>query len=235
MRSLIRIGMPLACVALAVTPAAAFGTIASAEPETRWFATMPPKISDDLEISLTRYRFFVDCIAKSEWDVAGKLFDEPINSAEEHRIMRRLRGGDDGSQCSFVLRLRMTPFMLRGGIGEARYRIKTRDSNVTSVNTALVPVPSGASFEWVDYGKSSAASRLSVFSRCLAAREEPSVAAVFRTRMGSNSERGAMQALSRRFGPCLVRGEALKAYSVTFRAWLGEAQYQNYRKTVPDA
>src|SRR3954469_7570066 len=232
----------IATISLAL--AAAVPGVASAAPPTSadfvagapWAAKPPPKLPDGMYLTLDRFRYLIDCVASSQWDVARGLFDTRIGSREGEAILRRLEGGTEGSPCSYATLMKMTSMVMRGGIAEARYRyVYARNAPPPPpAATDIVPVPEGASFAWVGFNQESAPGRTYAFAVCLAERETGGVDAVLRTRWGSKEERAAYQALSRRFGACLHPGETLKANSLTLRPWLGEALYQYSRRLRPD-
>ena len=212
-------------LALAGAPAAA------AEPQ--WAAAPPPKLTPRLHLTLDRFRYFTDCVADDQWDMARPLFDTRIGSAEESQILSRLTGGGYGSKCSYAFRMRMTSMLMRGGIAESRYRQVFGDRVPAAAAGGTPPVPAGASFRWVGFQKDSAARHLNAFATCLARGEPAAVHNVLVERIGSKGERLALQALSRRFGACLAPGQKLQANSLTLRPWLAEAQYQQFRSRDP--
>ncbi|MEA3032998.1 MAG: hypothetical protein QOH86_1014 [Sphingomonadales bacterium] len=201
-----------------------------------WAAKPPPKLPDGMFLTLDRFRFLIDCIASSQWDVARPLFDTRIGSREEGAILRRLEGGSEGSPCSYAMLMKLTSMMMRGGIAEARYRyVYARNAPPPPpVAAEAAPAPEGASFAWVGFNQESAPGRVHAFAVCLVEHETGGVDAVLRSRWGSKEERAAYQALSRRVGPCLHPGESLKANSLTLRSWLGDAMYQYSRRLKPD-
>ncbi|MEA3063350.1 MAG: hypothetical protein QOJ94_3131 [Sphingomonadales bacterium] len=224
----------LLSVALVAAPAAA-APVDPALAGAPWAAKPPPKLPDGMFLTLDRFRFLIDCIASSQWDVARPLFDTRIGSREEDAILRRLEGGSEGSPCSYAMLMKLTSMMMRGGIAEARYRyVYARNAPPPPVAADIAPAPEGASFAWVGFNQESAPGRLHAFAVCLVEHETGGVDAVLRSRWGSKEERAAYQALSRRVGPCLHPGESLKANSLTLRSWLGDAMYQYSRRLKPD-
>lgn len=199
-----------------------------------WAHDPPPKLPRSMWPTLDRYRYFIDCVANSEWPVARLLFDTPIGSREEDRVLARITGGDHGSACTYAIQMRMTSMLMRGGIAEARYR-QVYGKEAPPLNAEIAPVPAGASFQWVGFNQESPRPRLYEFARCLVQREPGAVHPVLMTRIGNKDERKTMQALSLRFGPCLHPGERLRANSLTLRPWLAEALYQQVRRLKPDA
>jgi hypothetical protein len=219
------------------------GVASAAPPQSRdsvaaapWAAKPPPKLPDGMYLTLDRFRYLIDCVASSQWDVARALFDTRIGSRDEEAILRRLEGGSEGSPCSYATLMKMTAMVMRGGIAEARYRyVYARNAPPPPPPAADIALaPEGASFAWVGFNQESAAGRVYAFAVCLAEHETGGVDAVLRTRWGSKEERAAYQALSRRFGTCLHPDETLKANSLTLRPWLGEALYQVSRRLKPD-
>jgi hypothetical protein len=128
----------------------------------------------------------------------------------------------------------MTGILMRGGIAEARYRQVYGRGVAPAVDPQVAPVADGAVFAWVGFGHESDARTLFDLATCLAERETAAVHAVLMTRQASDQERTAFQALSRRFGTCLQPGHPVRANSLAFRPWLGEAQYQLFRSRQPD-
>jgi hypothetical protein len=235
-----RLAMTLAAMAataepVAVAPALANDSAMSAV-GAPWAAKPPPKLPDGMFLTLDRFRFLIDCVASSQWDVARPLFDTRIGSREEDVILERLYGGEKGSPCSYAMLMKLTSMMMRGGVAEARYRyVYARNAPPPApVPADVAPAPDGAAFAWVGFNQESADGRVYAFAICLAEHETGGVDAVLRTRWGSKEERAAYQALSRRFGTCLRPGETLKANSLTLRSWLGEALYQYARRQKPD-
>jgi hypothetical protein len=227
-----------AAAAAAGPPAAAPAVADAAGPAAGapWAAKPPPKLPDGMYLTLDRFRYLIDCVASSQWDVARGVFDTRIGSRDEEVILRRLEGGNEGSPCSYAMLMKMTAMVMRGGIAEARYRyVYARNAPPPPpVAADIAPVPEGASFAWVGFNQESADGRVYAFAVCLAEHETGGVDAVLRTRWGSEEERAAYQALSRRFGACLHPGETVKANSLTLRPWLGEALYQYSRRLKPD-
>ncbi|MEA2999032.1 MAG: hypothetical protein QOK17_865 [Sphingomonadales bacterium] len=236
---LVALTSPVAAAAAEPVPAAVSTLPADSAVSTAgapWAAKPPPKLPDGMYLTLDRFRYLIDCVASSQWDVARPLFDTRIGSREGDAILRRLEGGSEGSPCSYATLMKMTAMVMRGGIAEARYRyVYTRNAPRPAPPAAdIAPAPKGASFAWVGFNQESADGRVYAFAVCLAEHETGGVDAVLRTRWGSKEERAAYQALSRRFGACLHPGETLKANSLTLRPWLGEALYQVSRRLKPD-
>jgi hypothetical protein len=199
-----------------------------------WAAAPPPKLPERMRLTLERYRYFTDCVAASEWDLGRQLFDARIGSAEESRLLNRMTGGSDGSDCSYAWKMRMTTMLMRGGFAESRYRLVTRNRPAPPVPADAAPVPAGASFAWVGFNRDSPAPLLYAFATCLAERETGAVHAVLAERIGTKEERIALQGLSRRFGTCLRPGQRVQANSLTLRPWLAEAIYQRFRTETGD-
>jgi hypothetical protein len=217
---------------IALTVAAA---LALAADEPSWVRSPPPPLMEALHQTMVRYRYFSTCVATRDWAIAGPLFDTQLGSPDETLILRRLGGGNRGTECSYVEQIRMTSILMRGGIAEARYRHDyARSAAIPPASGEIAPAPEGASFEWVGFNRDSPAPALFGFTRCLAAGETGAVHAVLMTDYGSPQERAAFQALSRRFGACLSPGQRLRANSLTLRPWLAEAQYQLFRARRPD-
>jgi hypothetical protein len=234
MRRMLLVAIAVAALGMAV-PAFAGPTPDPALAAAPWAAKPPPKLPDGMFLTLDRFRYLIDCIASSQWDVARPMFDTRIHSVEEDVILRRLEGGNEGSPCSYAMLMKMTSMMMRGGIAEARYRyVYAREAPPPPVATEVSAAPEGAAFAWVGFNQESADGRIFAFAVCLAEQETGGVDAVLRTRWGSKEERAAYQALSRRFGTCLHPGETLKANSLTLRSWLGEAMYRHSRRLKPD-
>ena len=206
--------------------------IAAASPE--WAENPPPRLPESMFITLDQYRYFTDCIAGREWVTARALFDTPLGSRAEQRALDRILGGENRTECSYALQMRMTSMLMRGGIAESRYRHVYASGPVPPpiVETALVPTD--AMFEWVGFGRESDPQALYEFATCLAEREAGAVHRVLTTRIGKREEREAYQALSRRFGTCLLPGQRLRANSLTLRPWLAETMYQRARALRPD-
>jgi hypothetical protein len=233
----LRLAMTLAAIAAAAGPVAAPALASDSAVSAAgapWAAKPPPKLPDGMFLTLDRFRFLIDCIASSQWDVARPLFDTRIGSREEEAILRRLEGGSEGSPCSYAMLMKLTSMMMRGGIAEARYRYVYARNAPPPVAAEVAPAPEGASFAWVGFNQESAPGRVHAFAVCLVEHETGGVDAVLRSRWGSKEERAAYQALSRRVGPCLHPGESLKANSLTLRSWLGDAMYQYSRRLKPD-
>ena len=180
------------------------------------------------------YRDFITCSATTDWRLAAPMFDTDVGSREGDAILQHLAGGSHGNFCTSVYSIHMTGMLMRGGIAEARYRNVYGSGTIPAVAADVAPVAPGASFAWVAFGRESSFSQLYAFANCLAQRETGGVHAVLLTDFGSEAERVAYQALSRRFGSCLESGEAVRANPLTLRPWLGEAQYQFFRSRQPD-
>lgn len=224
----------LTAMALPVAPAQSADAGAATAPS--WVADPPPKLPGSMWPTLHRYRDFVGCMAAaSNWPTAKLVFETRIGSAEQNKILKRLTGGNLGTNCSYVLLMKMDSMMMRGGIAEARYLRVYANEPPPAANGELAPVPAGASYQWVKFNMESPDQRLHDFATCLVQKEAGAVYPVLTTRPGSKEERAAMQALSRRFGTCLSTGERLRANSLTLRPWLGEAIYQQARRARPDA
>jgi hypothetical protein len=201
-----------------------------------WTRSPPPPLMERLHPTMVRYRYFVTCVATRDWAIAGPAFDARIGSPDETRIFRHVTGGINGTSCSYADRMRMTSILMRGGIAEARYRhVHARTAAIPPANGAIAAAPEGASFEWVGFNRDSPAPALFGFANCLAANETGAVHAVLMSDFGTNEERAAFQALSRRFGACLRPGQRIRANSLTLRPWLAEAQFQLFRVRAPDA
>lgn len=227
--------MPLSNLVISAALAAA-GPAAQTPGLPAWAVKPPPKLPAEMHLTLERFRYFVDCVATSEWGDSKALFDTPIGSAAESAMLNKITGGVNGSTCTYAWQMRMTSMILRGGIAEARYRYAyARKGAPPAVPAEPAPVAAGASFTWVAFNKESTPQRLYAFANCLAERETGGVHAVLTTRWGSKEERVAYQGLSRRFGTCLAPGQTLRANSLTLRPWLGEALYQYSRRLKPDA
>jgi hypothetical protein len=208
--------------------------LALAAEDPDWIARPPPAIPVRMIHVMDQYRYFIDCVANRDWVTARPLFDTPLRSRDEGRALARIGGGSHGSGCSYAFEMRMTGILMRGGIAEARYRQIYGRGATLPVDPAVAPVADGAVFAWVGFGHESDAQTLYDLATCLAARETGAVHAVLMTRQASDQERAAFQALSRRFGTCLRPGRPVRANSLTFRPWLGEAQYQLFRARQPD-
>jgi hypothetical protein len=215
------------------------GPAAAADPAAdvagaAWAAKPPPKLPDNMIVTLDRFSDMSRCIATRRWDEARPLFDTRIDSPEQGPIVRRITGGASGSPCGATDLMRLTTSMLRGGIAEARYRYVYGNAPPPPLAADVIPAPERSSFIWVGFNQESGLGRIHSFAICLAEREPGGVHALLMTRWGSKDERAADQALSRRFGACLRPGEALKANSLTLRPWLAEALYQQVRRLKPD-
>jgi hypothetical protein len=180
------------------------------------------------------YRDFITCSATTDWRLAGPIFDTQVESREQYALLHYLMGGTHGNFCTNVIQLNMTGMLMRGGFAEARYRHVYAAGPIPPAATGLAPIPEGAGFAWVDFGRESPPGLLYLFANCLAQRETGAVHALLMTDFGSNPERAAGQALSRRFGTCLPPGTMVRANPLTLRPWLAEAQYQYFRRQRPD-
>ena len=199
-----------------------------------WAANPPPRLPGTMQPTLDQFRYFTDCVVSAQWVTTRPLFETAMGSDDEHRVLQNILGGDYGNECLYVLRMRMTSTLMRGGLAESRYRLVYGRDPASPINTESAPVPEGASFQWVGFGRHSPPSQLFAFATCLAAREPGAVHALLMTRIGRSDERNAFQALSRRFGACLAPGQRLSANSLTFRPFLAEAMYQQARMRRPD-
>jgi hypothetical protein len=216
-------------------PAAADPAPGVASAQASWAAKPPPKLPDNMIVTLDRFSDMSRCIATRRWDEARPLFDTRIDSPEQEPILRRITGGAKGSPCAVTELMRLTTSMLRGGIAEARYRyVYGNAPPPPPFAVEVAPAPERSSFIWVGFNQESGLGRIHGFATCLAEREPGGVHALLMTRWGSKDERTADQALSRRFGECLRPNETLKANSLTLRPWLAEALYQNVRRVKPD-
>lgn len=205
--------------------------LAAQAPE--WTDRPPPPLPASMYRTMERYRYFIACVATRDWRTVGPMFDTPIGSAREGGYLRMAGGERRGTECSYANLMRMTSILMRGGIAEARYRHVYGRGAVPPVNGEVAAVPQGASFEWAGFNQDSPG--LHRFADCLAEREPGAVHQVVMSEYGSPAERAAFQALSRRFGACLLPGQRLRANSLTLRPWLGETLYQRARARQPDA
>ena len=191
--------------------------VAAAPDEPPWAAEPPPRPPASMMRTLDQYRYFTDCVAGREWVTARALFDTPIGSPEEGEVLDRITGGSRGTQCSYALQMRMTSMLLRGGIAESRYRQLYGDDAHPPAAAEAALASAGAGFAWVGFGRESPPRRLAAFAFCLAEREPAGAHAVLTARIGRREEREAWQALSRRFGACLVPGQRVHANPLTLR------------------
>jgi hypothetical protein len=198
-----------------------------------WSSRAPPRLSGGVVESMVHFRDFTNCLVTLDWPIARGLFETRIGSPEERSLIGRLGGGRDGSRCLIIDRMRVMSTLLRGGIAQARYR-RIYASSAPPPLREPAPVPEGAQFSWVPYVGESPAPALYAFANCVARRDPGGVNLLLGTQIGANDERDAMQALSRGFGACLAVGQDLRAYRLTLRFWLAEAQYQSSRSRQPD-
>lgn len=217
--------------ALLLAPVAA---AAAAQEVPRWAQRPPPALPSAMRSTMNAYRWFITCSARRDWSVAAPLFDTPIGSAQQTRILREVSGGSHGNSCSYAYSMRMSDMLMRGGLAEGRYRLVYGGGAVPPAEAAVAPAGDGASFAWVAFGRESPAQVQYDFANCLAAREPGAIHVLLMTEFDTREESAAWQGLSRRFGSCLPPGAQVRANPVTLRPWLAEAQYQAFRARVPD-
>ncbi|MDB5692274.1 MAG: hypothetical protein JWO81_1337 [Alphaproteobacteria bacterium] len=195
------------------------------------FDQSPPRANEKTRALLSQYRSFAECVASADWQLAKPVFDTPIGTKEERRILERAA---ERGRCGSSYQGTFWNTQLRLAVAAARYRkvYPAIESHVPTSNVGAAPA--AATFAWVGSTGNGPWQQFQFLANCLAERETGLVDALLRTPEDSAEERWAMQSLGRQVGPCLRTGQQLRISGLEFRSWLGEAQYQLARSRRPD-